>query len=137
VAACSLRQRSQQPRRPISEASLDPLQAGLQWAVKFDKGDFLGRAELLETKQLDEKKRVGLELEGKRAAREGCVISQGNKAVGVVTSGSFGPTLQKSIAMGYVSPKCSILGTEVSVDIRGTPTRARVVALPFYKRASA
>lgn len=116
--------------------TIDPLQAGLQWAVKFDKGDFIGRAELLETKQIDEKKRVGLELEGKRAAREGCVISQDGKEVGVVTSGSFAPTLQKSIAMGYVVPKCSFVGAEVMIDIRGTPTRAKVVSLPFYKRVS-
>jgi aminomethyltransferase len=116
--------------------SIDPLQAGLAWAVKFDKGDFLGREELLETKELDEKKRVGLVLEGKRAAREGCTILQGNTPVGLVTSGSFAPTLQQSIAMAYVSIKASSPGTDLTVDIRGTPTPAKVVPLPFYKRKS-
>ncbi|MCX7667039.1 MAG: glycine cleavage system protein T, partial [Gemmataceae bacterium] len=56
--------------------------------------------------------------------------------VGTVTSGSFVPTLEKSIAMAYVSPNAAQVGLELTVDIRGTATPAQVVPLPFYKRAS-
>ncbi len=78
--------------------------------------------------------RIGLELEGKRAAREGCLVLAGGKAVGTVTSGSFAPTLEKSIAMAYIVPGNASPGTELSVDIRGSATPAKVVALPFYHR---
>jgi aminomethyltransferase len=112
----------------------DPLQAGLGWAVKLDKGEFIGRSAL---KALDGSKpvRVGLELDGKRAAREGSPILADGTQVGTVTSGSYAPHLGKSIAMGYVPPARSAVGTALGVDIRGTATPARVVPLPFYKRA--
>jgi aminomethyltransferase len=74
-------------------------------------------------------------LTGKRAAREGCPILSGPGApVGAVTSGSYAPWLDKSIAMGYVPERYTPPGTELSVDIRGTLTPAKVVPLPFYKR---
>jgi aminomethyltransferase len=80
--------------------------------------------------------RIGLEVEGKRAAREGCPILTSDRApIGTVTSGSFAPWLEKSIAMGYVPPEHSPPGTPLLVDIRGTHTPAKVVPLPFYKRA--
>jgi len=115
---------------------IDPLQAGLSWAVKFDKGDFIGRA-ALEQKKLDKSRRVrvGLELQGKRIARENSLVGKDGKTIGVVTSGTFSPTLQKTIAMAYVEPAFSVVGTEVQVDVRGKPESARVIALPFYKRA--
>src|SRR5438128_8445920 len=79
---------------------IDPFQAGLAWAVKLDKGDFIGRA-ALERRRQDPaaKKRVGLELEGKRPARDGAKVLQGGREVGCVTSGTLTPTLNKAIAM--------------------------------------
>ena len=118
---------------------IDPLQAGLGWAVKLDKGDFIGRSALLmEREQVGRsgRQRVGLVLEGKRAAREGCPVVLGDgRAVGVITSGSFTPTLQKSIAMAYVEPAHAAVGTRLNVDVRGKIEPAQVVPLPFYKRA--
>jgi aminomethyltransferase len=111
---------------------INPMQAGLAWAVKLDKGDFIGREAL--TKATADPKRIGLEVEGKRAAREGCPILTEGSTIGTVTSGSYAPTLEKSIAMGYVPAKYAVVGTSLMVDIRGTPTPAKVVALPFYKR---
>jgi aminomethyltransferase len=74
-------------------------------------------------------------LEGKRAAREGCqVLVDDGSVVGTVTSGSFTPTLQKSIAMAYVDAAHSAVGTRLVVDVRGKSEPAAVVALPFYKR---
>ena len=115
---------------------IDPLQAGLGWAVKFDKGDFLGKAALLKRKEDTTRRvRVGLELAGKRPAREGALVQTGGKTVGVVTSGTFVPTLNKAIAMAYVDPACAAVGQEVTLDVRGKGESARVVPLPFYKRA--
>jgi aminomethyltransferase len=117
--------------------SIDPLQAGLAWAVKLDKGPFIGRDALRMAQELTHRRpeRVGLEIEGKRAAREGCPIVLGDgRAVGSVTSGSFAPWLEKSIAMGYVAAEHAAPGTRLQVDARGSTLPAVVVPLPFYKR---
>jgi aminomethyltransferase len=116
---------------------VNPIQAGLGWAVKLDKGDFIGRDAI--RKAAEDKPqpvRIGLEVEGKRAAREGCpILTTDSVPAGTVTSGSFAPWLEKSIAMGYVPPEHSAPGTALVVDIRGSLTPAKVVPLPFYKRA--
>jgi aminomethyltransferase len=114
--------------------TIDPLQAGLGWAVKLDKGDFIGRGALQTLQNQPRPVRVGLMLDGKRAAREGCAVLHGDKNVGKVTSGSFAPTLQRSIAMAYVDPTAAAEGTALQVDIRGDKVPARVVKLPFYQR---
>jgi aminomethyltransferase len=115
---------------------IDPLQAGLGWAVKLDKGDFIGRDALLRRRDdTSRQQRVGLELEGKRIAREGAALLREGRPVGTVTSGTFSPTLGKAIAMAYVDPACTKLGTELAVDVRGKEATARVVTLPFYRRA--
>jgi aminomethyltransferase len=116
----------------------DPFQAGLGWAVKFDKGDFLGSARLQERRQdTSLPRRVGLELAGKRIAREGCPVlasQESGEVIGRVTSGTLAPTLQRSIAMAYVRPPYDAPGTAVAVDIRGRRETATVVKLPFYSR---
>ena len=114
---------------------IDPLQAGLAWAVKFDKGDFVGRDALLRRRDdLRLCKRVGLELEGKRIAREGAAVLKSGAQIGQVCSGTFAPTLQKALAMAYVPPATAQPGTSCEVDVRGKPEPARVVSLPFYRR---
>jgi aminomethyltransferase len=114
---------------------IDPFQAGLGWAVKMDKGDFLGRA-ALERRRQDptRRQRVGLELEGKRIAREGVAVRHQDREVGRVTSGTCTPTLAKAIAMAYVDPGLAQPGTALEVDIRGKPAPAAVVPLPFYRK---
>jgi aminomethyltransferase len=114
---------------------IDPFQAGLGWAVKLDKGDFRGRDALIRREDDPTlRHRVGLELESKRIAREGAVVKVRGQTVGAVTSGTFAPTLNKSIAMAYVDPSHARAGTMCAIDIRGKDEAARVVALPFYKR---
>src|SRR5689334_13221753 len=81
---------------------IDPIQAGLAWAVKLDKGDFRGKAAILERMDKPHRERVGLELAGKRIAREGSAVKAHDHVVGVVTSGTFSPTLNKTIAMAYI-----------------------------------
>ena len=109
-----------------------PIEAGLSWATKMTK-PFLGR-DAIQARPVG-KVRVGLELAGKRAAREGCPVLHSGSPVGGVTSGSYAPGLEKSIAMGYVPPSLAAIGTALEIDIRGTPTPATVVPLPFYARA--
>jgi glycine cleavage system T protein (aminomethyltransferase) len=114
----------------------DPFQARLAWAVKLDKGDFVGRTALLKLKDdPTRQRRVGLELEGKRIAREGAAVLQQGREIGKVCSGTLSPTLDKVIAMAYVEPAATALGTAVDVDVRGKTSPARVVPLPFYKRS--
>jgi aminomethyltransferase len=114
--------------------SLDPISAGLGWAVDLNK-DFIG-CEALRTiaKIGPERKLVGLELEGKRIARQGTIVKHGTDVVGVVASGTLGPTIGKSVAMAYVDRERAELGSTLSVDLKGTDNPARVVPVPFYKR---
>jgi aminomethyltransferase len=115
---------------------IDPLQAGLSWAVKWDKGDFIGREALLRRRNdASRRLRVGVELEGKRIAREGATVSAKGQPVGQLTSGTFSPTLERVIGMAYVDPPLAAPGTALDVDIRGKPAPGRVVPLPFYKRS--
>lgn len=114
--------------------NIDPIQAGLAWAVKLDKGEFIGRTAIANTEP-GKPVRVGLEIEGKRAAREGsALLGAGGQQVGSVTSGSFCPWLDKSLAMGYVRPESAAIGNPLIVDVRGSTLPATVVAMPFYKR---
>lgn len=118
--------------------NIDPYMAGLGFACQCKERTFVGRDILAERSKEDlSVQRVGLVLEGRRAAREqsACFDMAGNP-IGTVTSGSFSPTLQKPIAMAYLSRQSAILGAEIQVDIRGTTSRAWVQELPFYKRAN-
>lgn len=113
---------------------IDPLSAGLSWAVDLNK-DFIGVEPLRVIAQRGPaRKLVGLELEGKRIARQGTPIKSAQTVVGEVTSGTFGPTVQKSIAMAFVDANHTAVGTELSADLKGSSIPARVVKLPFYKR---
>jgi aminomethyltransferase len=106
---------------------IDPFSAGLGWAVKLDKGDFVGREALGLRKGNPPLARIGLILDGKRIARQGATVLSGEREVGLVTSGTFSPTLQASIAMALVSPEVRAIGSELSVDVRGHRESARVV----------
>lgn len=113
---------------------IDPVTAGLSFAVSFDK-EFIGRDAIKNTSEEGaERVRVGLRISGKRIAREGTPVRSGETIVGEVTSGTFSPTLQSSIAMGYVSKDVSEIGTTVDVELRGKCESATVVDLPFYRR---
>lgn len=114
--------------------SIDPISAGLQWAVDLNK-DFIGVEALRKIAQDGpRRKRVGLILQGRRIARQGYSVFSGDQAVGEVTSGTFGPTVQKSIAMAYVDSALTTVGTRLLVDLKSEKVAATVVPLPFYKR---
>jgi aminomethyltransferase len=114
---------------------ITPYQAGLGFAVSLEGRCFPGRDALARFKQdASLPRRVGLELSGKRIAREGAAILVGDQTIGHVTSGTFSPTLERPIAMGYVRPTDALEGASVQVDIRGRLEPGRIVSLPFYRR---
>ena len=113
-----------------------PQELGLDWVVKFDKGDFIGRTEMMtcQTKG-PAKKQVGLEVIGRGIAREGYkVFSIDSKEVGVVTSGTLSPSLDKAIAMAYVPSSMAKPGEKVFIGIRDKMVEAEIVKTPFYKK---
>ena len=112
-------------------------EAGLDRYCKMEKGDFIGRAALERAKAAGLKRTlVGIEMIDRGIARdEYCCCNEAGGAIGVVTSGSPSPTLGKNIALAYVPPTFSAVGTVLYVEIRGQKCKAQVVTTPFYKRA--
>lgn len=117
------------------DESTTALEAGLGWTLGWDK-DFIGRDALREQKQRGlTRKLVGFEMIAPGIARHGHQVVRGGASVGVVTSGTQTPFLKKSIGMAYVPIDLAAAGTELDIDIRGKVSKARVVPMPFYKRA--
>lgn len=115
---------------------IDPYTAGLSFACNLKDRQFIG-VDALRQKSSSSlpAKRVGLAVEGRRAAREDAAcIDRDNRTVGTVTSGTFSPTLQRPIAMAYVNAEIAQPGMAIDVDIRGTRAAAQIVELPFYRR---
>ena len=117
---------------------ISPFESGVGWAVKLNKGVFAGQDAVQAAQAHPRFLRVGLELEGKRIARQGTeILDQAGQKVGKVSSGTFAPTLEKSLCMGFVEPALAQAGSLVQVEIRGRLDQATVIPLPFYKRAKA
>ena len=116
------------------DETTNALEAGLGWVVKPAKGDdFIGR-EALEKVRAEgvQRKLVGLEMTERAVARHGYPVQKDGRAVGIVTSGSYGPSVDKYIAMAYVETALAGIGTELAVEIRGQAKAARVVKTPFH-----
>jgi aminomethyltransferase len=111
-----------------------PFEAVYGWVVDMNK-PFIGRDALKRRQEKGiGKKLVGFEMVDKGIARHGYRVFHDGLDLGVVTSGTFAPTLNKAIGMAYVPVSLKEPGTEIDIDIRNRPTRARVVKMPFYKR---
>jgi aminomethyltransferase len=119
------------------DETTNPLEAGLGWVVKLDKGDFVGREALRAVKSRGlARKLVGFEMTGRGAARHGYpLLDPAGNPVGTCTSGGPSPTLGKSIGLGYLPSGMASIGTEFLVDCRGRNVAARVVSTPFYRRS--
>jgi len=114
-----------------------PLEAGLGWTVKLAKGDFLGRDVMLRQKAEGVSRRlVGFQLDGRRVPRHGMRIASAGRPVGVVTSGTFGPSLERPLGMGYVEAALAGNGTALEIETGSTTLAARVTARPFYSRGT-
>jgi aminomethyltransferase len=110
---------------------ITPLQAGLGWVVRFDKGDFRGRAPLLAERDRGVTRRLRGLLGADRAVpRAGCPVLVDGAVAGEVTSGNFSPTLERGIALAFLPPDVAD-DTPVEIDVRGRRLAARVVPTPF------
>ncbi|MFQ5990121.1 MAG: glycine cleavage system aminomethyltransferase GcvT [Candidatus Methylomirabilales bacterium] len=111
------------------------LEADLGWIVKFEKGEFIGRAALQEQQAAGlTRKLVGFEMVGRGIARPHYTVVVDGREIGEVTSGGPSPTLGKNIGLAYVAIAHAAIGTDADIVIRSEPVRAKVVPAPFYKR---
>jgi aminomethyltransferase len=118
------------------DVATTPLEAGLSWVVKLDKGEFLGREALARQQEEGVPRRLmGFEVAGRGIAREGHPLLHAGSRVGQVTSGTWSPTFERALGMAYVPAGLAAPGTEVDIDVRGRTVPARLAALPFYKRS--
>jgi aminomethyltransferase len=115
------------------DETTNPLEAGLGWVVKAAKGDFIGRDAIEAMRAAGvPRKLVGLEMTEKSVARHGYPVLAGGRRIGVVTSGSYGPSVDRYIAMAYVESAHAAIGSEIEVEIRGQARAAQVVRTPFH-----
>ncbi len=118
------------------DTTTSPVEADLGWTIprrRREAADFPGAARILdELSQGPARRRVGIRAAGRRPVRDGAALSTpAGDPVGVVTSGGFGPTVGGPVAMGYVAPTVTEVGTELLADVRGRPEPVVVAQLPF------
>jgi aminomethyltransferase len=119
------------------DASISPLEAGLSWIVKLDKGDFIGRDALVKRKEAGiQRKLAGFEMRGRGIAREGYSVLIDGAPAGWVTSGSPSPTLNKNIGLCYLPAGHAQPGKTIQIAVRGQAVDAVIVGTPFYKRVN-
>ena len=117
------------------DESITPIEADLIWTIskrRRAEGGFVGDAVI--QKQIAEgptRRRVGIQPEGRAPAREGTEIQIGGQTVGRITSGGFGPSADRPVAMGYVDAGKAVTGTEVALIVRGKALPASIVTMPF------
>ncbi len=114
-------------------AGITPLQAGLGWVVRFDKGGFRGKEALQAEADAGPSRTLrGLVVESRRPPRAEQVVSLAGRQIGIVSSGNFSPVLGKGIALAFLEAGTED-GAEVTIDVRGTDVEATVTAPPFHK----
>lgn len=117
------------------DETTNPIEAGLGWITKTGKGDFIGRDAILKVKETGvTRKLAGFDLKEKGVPRPGYKIVKEGHEVGHVTSGTFSPSLQKGIGLGYVNVPYHEVGTSISLAIRTKEVAAKIVKTPFYQR---
>ena len=117
------------------DQSTNPLEAGLGWITKLEKGEFVGRGVINRVKaQGLRRKLVGFSLSEKAFPRQGYTIHSNGMTVGAVTSGTFSPTLDHAIGMGYVDVARATPGNTIEILIRGKQVPAAIVSVPFVRK---
>ncbi len=119
---------------------INPIEANLKWAIAKKRKDVGGFNGWDKIKNLltngSEKIRVGIKPEGKVIARENTkIFSTDEKEIGLVTSGTFGPSVKAPVAMGYVKSNFAKVGTSIKLEVRGKKYEGKVSELPFYKKS--
>jgi len=118
------------------DQTTNPLEAGLGWITKLNKGDFVGRDALVKVKEQGvRRKLMGFTLAEKAVARHGYPLSIDGSEIGHVTSGTFSPSLEQAIGMGYVAVEHAQVGGTVTVGIRGKQVPASLVRVPFVHKS--
>ncbi len=116
------------------DESKTPLEGGLERAVDFSK-NFIGKDAILNKKARGIKEILaGFKMLDRAIPRTGCPIENGDKRIGIVTSGTYSPTLKENIGFGYVAPENSAIGNKFDIVIHAEKKRAVVVETPFYRR---
>jgi aminomethyltransferase len=111
------------------------LEADLEWIIKWDKGDFIGKQALMKQKESGVDRRLaGFEVFDRGIARHGHEAFLGDRKVGTVTSGTYAPYLKKSIGLVYLPDQNAVVDQEFEIEVRGKRLKARVVPTPFYRR---
>ncbi len=118
------------------DKTTNPIEAGLSWVVKLEKGDFIGRDAIIDAKANLERRLVCIETEERAFPRHGYPILIGGQEMGHVTSGTFSPSISKGIALGYVNRPHTKSGTEVGIKIRDRVIGGRIVKPPFYTKGT-
>lgn len=114
---------------------ISPLEVPYGWLIDGKK-DFIGKKALTVIKEWGIKKKlVGVEMTGRGIARHGYKVFRGAQEIGVVTSGTFSPTLNKASGLSFIDIDFSVPETEVSIAIRDPISTAKIMKLPFYKRS--
>jgi aminomethyltransferase len=117
------------------DQTTNPIEAGLSWITKTDKGDFVGKAPIMKAKQEGVKRKlVGFALNDRAFPRQGYPINAGGSLAGNVTSGTFSPILDRGIGMGYVAIAQTKPGTPLTVSIRNREIPAEVIQPPFIRK---
>src|SRR5262249_7921741 len=127
------------------DETTNPLEAGLGWIVKPAKGDFIGREAIEKGRATGPaRKLVGIGMADRSGARPGYRVAAPaptgdsptgaptTNPTGVITSGSYGPSVERSIALAYVPTAQAAIGTEIGVEIRGQVKPGHVVKTPFH-----
>ncbi|MFL2659725.1 MAG: glycine cleavage system aminomethyltransferase GcvT [Alphaproteobacteria bacterium] len=118
--------------------TISPIDAGLLWSIgkrRRAEGGFTGSETILkQIKSGVNKKRVGLNIEGKMPCRAGTEIFVGDKKVGIITSGGFGPTVNRPVAMAYIDKEFSAIDTDVVLKVRNKEIIAKICKMPFSKK---
>ena len=116
-------------------AAISPIEAGLGFFVKPDKGEFNGRSVLAEQKQNGAaRKLVGIEMIDRGIPRTHYPVYADGKQIGEVTTGTQSPTFKTNVGLALIDKSFAQLGTELLVEVRGKQLRAKVVKTPFYAR---
>lgn len=116
--------------------TITPWEAGLGWTVKLDTGDFVGRDALVHQKETGvERKLMAFEVEGRGIARQGHRLLDGGEPVGFVTSGTWSPTFERGVGMGYVPVEMAEAGRAIGLEVRNRRLDGRLAKVPLYKRS--